>query len=500
MADIQPSPEGLAAKTIRGSAYSIAASAVTLVLGVGRSILMARLLSPEDFGVVAFALTFLNITIPLRDFGLDQALIHHKSDRESPLDQTLAVHFSLRLIFSGLFVLILLIAIPALRHLYPQRPLLVPVLLALTAGKVASALGATPTAYLRKEMRFEELAVLKVLTSLSMTVVGPLMAWHGWGVWAIVGEQISGLMVATSVVWVFIRPWRLRWDFDWALVRWYLNYGKFIFVTHSLNKVINEFDDFWVGAALGSQSLGFYSKAYELANYPRRVVSEPLMQVLFPAFAKVQDDRLRLSKAYYRASSLIIRVGFLAGGALVLGAYEFVLIFLKSQWIPMVFTLQLMVVFVLLEPLREVSSNLVNAVGHPEFYTRARVAQSILSIPLVILGTYWWGIQGVAVAVDLVLFVGLFIILCQVRSVVQISFSRMLLYPIIALSAGLYLGWQIAGLMPNIPSLQLAAKTLGFGVAYSLVLVLSEGKEYTAYVKLFKQLLRGPFKRSWRCR
>jgi O-antigen/teichoic acid export membrane protein len=359
-------------------------------------------------------------------------------------------------------------------------------------GKVAAALSATPTAYLRKEMRFRQLAVLQVATSLTMTIVGPLMAWHGYRVWAIVGEQVSGITVAALLVWTVIRPWSPEWRFDWALTKWYLGYGKFVFVTEGLDRVISEFDDFWVGAVLGSQPLGYYSKAYEFANYPRRVVSEPIAQVLFPAFAKVQDDPLLLSKAYYRSSSLIVRVGFLVGGALVLGAPDFVVVFLGSKWIPMVPTFQLMMFYVLLEPLRAISGDLVNAVGHPQFYSRARVAESLLSIPLVILGATLWGVLGVAVALDVVLVVGLGIILYQIRHLVRVSLVRMLSFPMIALTAAVLVGWQVSATMNRAPLAQLTVKTLTFGTAYAVVLWLFEGEEYTAYAKRFARLLKEP--------
>lgn len=491
MSEAQPPLESLAAKTVRGSAYSIAASAVTMVLGLGRSIVMARLLAPEDFGMVAFALTFLNFTLPLRDFGLDLALIHRKSDKEASLDDVLAVHFSLRLILISLFVLLLIVAVPVLRYSYPQQNLLVPVLLALTVGEVARALGATPTTYLRKEMRFKELATLQVLTSLTMTIVGPLMAWGGWGVWAIVGERVSGVMMATFVVWVFIRPWRLRWRLGWGMVKWYLSYGKFISATRSLDRVLTEFDDFWVGTALGSLSLGFYSKSYEFARYPQRVISDPIVQVLFPAFAKVQDDRLRLSQAYFRISSLVVRVGFLLGGCLVLGAPELIPLVLGEKWTPMTLTFQLMVVYTLLSPLLSVSGNLINAVGHPEFTTKARVAQSVFFVPAVILGAYWGGINGVAVATDLILMLGLVLLLYQSRRVVDISFRSMLFFPVLALLIGALLGWGSGVWLSDKSLAAMALKTCGFFAGYSLVLAIFERQEYLSQLRIFFEILPG---------
>jgi len=488
MTDIQPSSDGLAAQTVRGSVYSIAASGVTLVLGFGRSVLMARLLAPEDFGVVAFALALLNFTAPLRDFGLDQALIHRRIDAEAPLNKVLAAHFFLRLIAIGLFMLLLLVAIPVLCYSYPQKTLLVPILLALTVGEVAHALAATPTTCLRKEMRFKELAMLQVLTSLSMTIVGPLMAWRGWGVWSIVGERVSGVVAAALVVWLFIQPWRLRWEFDWTMVRWYLGYGRFVFVAHILSRMLDEFDDFWIGTALGSQALGFYSKSYEFAIYPRRVVSDPIAQVLFPAFAKAQDNRQRLSKAYFRISSLVVRVGFLLAGSLVAGAPGLIPFFLGTKWAPMTPTFQLMVVYTLLDPLLAVSGNLVNAVGHPEFTTRARIAQSIFFVPAVVLSAYWGGIRGVAVATDIMLLLGLGLLLYQSRGLVDVSFRKMLAGPLLALLFGVAVALAVERLVAGVSLLASVLRVIGFTLGYSSLLIVFEWRDYLVQLRTYSTL------------
>jgi len=487
----QSTPEGLAARTVKGSVYSITASGVTLVLGLGRSIVMARLLAPEDFGIVAFALVFLSLTTPLRDFGLDLALIHRRTDEKSSLNQALAVHFFLRCALMGLFVLLLLAAVPILHFLYPQRTLLVPVLLALTVGELAGALSATPITYLRKEMRFKELAALQVLTSLSMTIVGPLMAWAGFGLWAIVAERISGVMVATFVVWVFIRPWRLCWEFDWGMVKWYLGYGKFVFATRSLTQVLDQFDDFWVGTALGAQNLGFYSKAYEYANYPRRAVSDPIVQVLFPVFAKVQNDRQRLSKAFSQISSLVVRVGFLLAGGLVLGAPELITFLLGAKWTPMTPVFQLMVVYTLLSPLLSISGNLVNAVGHPEYTANARVAQTILFVPAVILSARWGGINGVALAADVTLVLGLVLLLHQSRRVVDVSYRAVLLLPSLALLAGASLGWGFGAWLSGNALVAFVGRMVGFFLGYNLLLVLFERQQYLSQFRVIFEALSG---------
>jgi O-antigen/teichoic acid export membrane protein len=486
--DNQSTPESLAARTVKGSVYSITASGVTLVLGLGRSIVMARLLAPEDFGVVAFALVFLSFTAPLRDFGLDLALIHRKTDGEGALDDALAVHFSLRLILIGLFVLLLLAAIPLLHFLYPQKTLLVPILVVLTVGEVARALGATPTTYLRKEMRFKELGALQVLTSLTMTVIGPLMAWCGWGVWAIVGEQISGVIASTLVVWVFFRIWKLRWKLKPELVRWYWEYGKFVFVSRFLIPVVDQFDEFWIGTTLGPTPLGYYSKAYEFAQYPHRIISAPIVGVALPAFAQAQDNRLTLSKSYFRLSSFVIRLGFLVTGLLVLTAHEFVILLLGAKWAPMVLTFQIMAVYMLLQPFFSLSANLMVATGHPQVNMQTLIIQSAFVIPAVILASRWFQIDGVAFVTNLVLVIGLANMLRRTKDIVDFSLKEIILVPSIAFLVGCGLAWPV-NLLISGEVVRLTSKAIIFFVAYNSLLVFCERDKYVEQLQFVSGIL-----------
>lgn len=491
MPEVQSESAELAAQTVKGSIYSIGASAITMVLGFGRSVLMARLLTPEDFGVVAFALVFLNFTTPLRDFGLDQALIHRKPDEEVSLDDALSVHFALRLILMGVFILLLLITIPILRHVYPQKSMLVPVLVGLTVGEIARVLGATPTAYLQKEMHFIELTIIQILTSVSMTIVGPFMAWRGLGVWAIVGERISGVIIATLFIWLFIKPWSLSLKFDLEKTKWYLSYGRFIFATQGLGKILQEFDDFWIGTSLGSLALGYYSKSYEFALYPRRIISDPLTKVVFPLFAKLQDNRWQLSKAYFRFSSFVIRVSFLLGGVLILGAPDFVHVILGEKWVPMIITFQLMIIYVLLDPLVIISASLSQATGHPDFWTRARVLQALVFIPAVILGNQIWRINGVALVTDMVLLIGLGWLLYQNRRLVDFSSKALLGFPVLAFLLGTLVSWQLSGVITLDNQLARGLiKVVAFISVYSVILLITEHKIYHEYTAVILRLIK----------
>ena len=202
----------IASQTVRGSLYSVAAAGVTITLGFVRSVLLARLLLPEHFGVVTLALFFINLMGQLRALGLDTALIHHPQVR----DRTLATYFSLRLGSLVVTLGLLLLALPLLVRFYPGVPLMGGVLLAFIAVEVARIVSIAQETLLTREMAFRTLALADVIASVAMIVVAPLLAWRGWGVWSLVAGQTTGILTRTVYIWL-VYPGRLfSWPGAWG--------------------------------------------------------------------------------------------------------------------------------------------------------------------------------------------------------------------------------------------------------------------------------------------
>nr|HID14826.1 hypothetical protein [Anaerolineae bacterium] len=318
----------IAVQAIRGSFVSLGASAVTLTLGFLRSVLLTRLLLPEHFGMVTLALFFVSLAAQMRALGLDRALIHRQEADEA----TLGTYFTLRLGTLLASSLLVAVAAPALGRFYPAMPLLAWVLVALAGVEVVKGLSTVQETLLSKNLAFRSLALTDVVASVTMTIVAPLLAWQGWGAWALVGEQASGILARFGMTWLVFRRWwpRLRWEGSTA--RWFWHYGRAARSVTNLGFLLDRFDDFWVGTALGKTPLGYYSRAYEFARYPRRVIANPLVSVFGPVFARLQGDRLRLSQAFYRAAHVILRSGFLISGAFALVMPEFIHLIIGDQW------------------------------------------------------------------------------------------------------------------------------------------------------------------------
>jgi len=473
----------IARGAVKGSAYNIIASMVTLVLGLTRAVLLARLLLPAYFGVVALALVFLNLAGQLRAFGLDTALIHKQET--GPATQT--TYFTLRLGTLLLSLVVIIAAIPLITPCYPQATGLGAVMLALAGVELFKGFNSVQETLLSKEMAFRPLALTNVVASISMTIVAPLLAWQGFGVWALVGERASGMIARGLMVWLPYRRWRPTLGWNRREANWFWRYGRAVWGATTLSFFLDRFDDFWTGTFLGATPLGYYNQAYQFARYPRRVVANPLIAVFLPTFAKLQKDRVALSKAFFRMMSLMVRVGFLLAIVLIWTAPEFIRLFLGEKWLPMRLTFQLMVVYISIDPLMAGMHQLLLAVGRPMSIVKVRVWQLALFVPAVVgLGTLR-GIAGVALAADLMVLFGAGLLARALRPCVDFSWRVLLFWPLAGVLAS---SGTIVLLRPfwqnSVTPVILIAKIVLVVAVYVIILFVAEREQWHAGITMLR--------------
>jgi len=480
---------GIAVQAVRGSLYSLGASAVTLSLGFLRAVLLARLLLPEHFGVVTLALFFLHLAAQLRALELDRALIH----RPRVDGRVLSTYFTLRMGLVLATLAALGVALPFLVRFYPAMPLLSWVLLSLMGVELVKNLSTVQETLLSRALAFRQLALVDVIASITMTFVAPFLAWWGWGVWSLVAEQASGILVRAVMVWLIFRIGRFKPGWDWEIARWFCDYGRPAWAATNLAFLLDRFDDFWVGTVLGKTPLGYYSRAYEFARYPRRAVANPLVSVLLPTFARLQGDRLHLSQAYYRAASVILRTGFLISGAFALVMPEFIHLVIGDKWQPMLLTFRLMLVYTLLDSLIVLNENFLLAVGRPQGLMRARLSQVLFFIPAVIIGARLWGIEGVALAADGMLVVGVGLLFRRIREAVDFSLFRLGFWPLVGLITAWSGGFWLEVSLPLREALLSGGMKLAlYAAIYLGLLGLLEREEYVKAVQWLRGALFAP--------
>lgn len=420
----------LAERSITSVTWNVSANVGKIAILLARSILLARLLPVETFGIYTLATSIVTFSGLLPVFGMGSAFLH-RAPETADEDEAAAVHLTLRLALTAVWAAALI----GLSLLFARGELR-QALVVLTIVFAGLYLTDTPKVILARRVLHRRLAVLDLLNAIVTTIVALILAWRGYELTALLATDAATLAVTVLALYVWRPVWRPRLLWLGDTVRYYLRFGSRTMTESALTEALDNLDDIWTGAYLGNNALGLYSRAYAFATYPRRLLAMPVNMVAGGAYAELKTDRRRLSKAFFRTNALLVRAGFLLGGLLALVAPEFVRLALGDKWLPMVPALRLMVVFTLLDPIRTTVSSLYVAAGRPEQLIRVRLVQVIaLIVGLFLLGGIW-GITGVAVVVDVVVLLGLIPLLYRARDYVDFSARRLFAVPGLALAAG----------------------------------------------------------------
>jgi O-antigen/teichoic acid export membrane protein len=398
------------------------------------------------------------------------AFLHRAPETEDE-EQAAAVYFSLQLLFAAIWTALLLTCTFMFAR-GPDRTALV--IITLTQGGVLVA--NIPRAILVRRVAHRRLALLQISDVVLSAGIALFLAWRGVGLWALLTTNV--ITLATNVFFLYIwRPvWRPRLAWAPQTARYFLRFGSRNTVASALLQALNHVDDLWTGSYLGKAQLGHYSRAYTFATYPRTILAASINKVAGGTYAELKENRRRLSQAFFRANAFLVRGGFFLAGILALVAPEFIHLVIGDKWLPMLQAFRLMLVFTMLDPIKVTVAELFVAVGRPEQVIQARIVQLVALVTgLSVLGPTF-GISGVALAVDLMLVIGIAILLWQARIYVNISLIRLFAVPTLALVLGLALGYGAVELSDiGEPSWWTAMiKALTFSMVYSLVSLVLE--------------------------
>jgi len=471
----------IAHRSIRSSFYTLGASGINTIIQLVRSILLARLIAPEVFGIYSFAASFVLITSSIPNFGMSSALIHRSSESEG--DIPLRVHFTISFIFNIVWAVAIAI-IGA--FIFPRENLWV--LLVFLVTQFADNLVITSRTFLIRHVILNRIAIVDTLSIVLSTISALILAWKGFGIQGLISTDIIAAIVALLGYLVIRPPWKVRFGWSPTIARYLLGFGYRTFFGSLVGQALDYIDNLWTGKFLGKTALGYYSRAYTFSSYPRKILSNPINSVASGTYAELKGNPKQLSKAFFRTNALLVRVGFFMAGLLALIAPEFIHLVIGDQWLPMLNAFRLMLLFTMLDPIRLTLASLFIAVGKPEKVLWARLVQiSVMIIGLYTFGNLW-GISGVAIAVNLMILTGVVILLWQARAYVQFSVLRLFGAPTLALTLGLILA-RLAIEIPGILGsywLTGTVKALVFGVVYMSIIIILEHKELPKFINYAK--------------
>jgi len=391
--------DSLSVKVIKSSFWAFALRAVNRAFSFVRLIILARVLAPDDFGLMGIALLTMATLDTFSQTGFQAALIQKKDDIKSYLDAAWTV-----LILRGsiLFAILYIIA-PFAAHFFNAQEAEV-IIRVIGLSFLIQAFTNIGVIYFEKELEFNKFFIYSFVGTLSDFVVAVSAALILKNVWALVFGSLAG-STAMCITSYFIHPYRPKFDFHLGKAKELFGFGKWILGSSILIFLITQGDDIFVGKLLGTTALGLYQLAYRISNMPATEITHVISQVTFPAYSKLQDNIPKLREAYLKVLQATAFLSFPIAGLIFVLAPDFTKIFLGEKWMPMVPAMQVLVFAGLVRSIAATTGPIFHAVGKPKIDTIWQIVRLSVLATLIYPFTIKWGILGASIVVFLSIFV-----------------------------------------------------------------------------------------------
>ena len=372
-------------KTVKGVAWSaverFSSQGITFVF----NILIARILLPEDYGVVAMLGIFMAVAGTFIDSGFATALIR-KPDR-TEADFCTVFYFNIAV--STFFCLLLWLTAPLIASFY-KIPLLVKVTRIVSLTLVINAFRAVQDVKLRIDMDFRTKAIISIICVVVCGAVGLYMAYNGYGVWALVVQNIVGNVLRTVLMWVLVR-WHPRLIFSIKSFKDMFSFGSKLLGSALLDTVYNNIYTLVIGKVYSPASLGEYNRAESFASFPSSSLTSLLQGVTYPALSSIQNDEDRLLGAYRRLINVSTFVIFPAMIGLAAVADPLVRLILTEKWAGMIYLLQIICFALMWWPIHAINLNILLVKGHSDYFLKLEIIKKIVGT-LILCATVPFGV------------------------------------------------------------------------------------------------------------
>ena len=366
-------------KTIKGVIWSLVQRFGVMTISFCTNLVLARLLTPDDYGVIGMLMIFISISNTFIDGGFGTALIQKKD----PTQEDYSTIFFWNVIASILLTIILYFSSPLISKFY-KMPLLADVLKVMGTVLIINAFSVVQTNILHKNLQFKKLATINIIANIIASSIAIIMALRGLGVWSLVFRNLSCSLIIAIILWVTTK-WRpiaaLRLD----SLRTLGKFGGMILLANLVETIYTEFQGLVIGKAFSAKTLGYYTQAKRLEEIPTSGISAAVNQASFPIYAQLQNDKNALRSAvrkYTRALSyLVIPLYFI----LIIIAEPLINILFTEKWNASVNLFRILCFIGMVYPLNTVNTNVIKSLGKGKLYFNLQLWKRVLGIILILL-------------------------------------------------------------------------------------------------------------------
>jgi O-antigen/teichoic acid export membrane protein len=466
------SSTGYAQSALKGTFWTYASYYSGKIIVFLSTILLARLLTRDDFGVVGYALVIIGFLDVLSDLGIGPAVVYQ---RENPRSGSTAFWLGLTI---GIVMFGLSWLVAPLAGWYFNDLRAVPVIRVLALTFPISALSNVHSNLLSKALEFRRRFIPDFLRSVAKGIFSVIFALLGFGAWSLVLGQVLGTL-ATVISYWSVFPWKPAFEFDRAIAKGLLSYGVNVVIVDSLGVLLLNLDYLFIGRFLGAEALGVYSLAFRMPDLLITQFCASVSSVLFPIYVKMREDASSLGNGFLTSMRYVAMVTIPLGLGLMFTARPFVLTFLTDKWVDAIPVIQAIALYATFFSLAYNAGSLYKATGKPYILTRLALVRLAMLVPVLYYAAAVVGnIRAVGYGHALVAFLSGLINLYVAARIVDVRLLDMLvsLRPSAISGLGMVLVLLLVGALTAtfLPIIQLLLSMTFGGTTYLVLLVLQQ--------------------------
>lgn len=385
--------KSLKKKAASGMVWTALQKYSTMFIQFISGIILARLLTPYDYGCIGMLAIFMTLAEAFIDGGFGSALIQKKQ----PTQEDYSTIFWWNLGMALLMYAILFVSAPAISRFY-DIPLLCDVLRVQGLVLFIYAFNVVQRNQLKKKLNFKVLSIVTITTSIIALSVTIFMAYKGFGVWALVAQHLITAAIPAIVFWFFIK-WRPIWTFSKQSFKELFGFGFYMFLTHLVNKFCTKLTGLLIGKLYSPSILGYYSKAMSTEQLASNGISSVMTQVTYPLYAQIQNDKAAMANMIRRLTMTISYVTFPLMAILMLTAKPIFVLLYSDRWLASVPYFQVLCLVGLADCLQSVNTQSIAAIGKSKLMFKWVLIKRSVGLVFMIGGLFWFGMKGLLVGV-----------------------------------------------------------------------------------------------------
>lgn len=474
--------ESLKQKTFSGLVWNSLETFALQGFGFVQGIILARLLMPSDYGLVAMTTVFFTISYALADTGFTSALIRKKERKE--IDYSTV--FVANVVITFFLCIILCLCASYIAAFY-KEPLLKKIVCINALLMFLTSFLSILSNRLTIQLRFKEKSVINVIAVVVTGCVSMGMAFMGYGVWSLIYPNFISFLIRFVLFWRCLR-WFPRWTFSWKIYKDYFSYGSKMLLTTLIGAVYNNIYPIFIGRYYSSMRLGYYNKAQGYACLPSSIVGTAISKVTFPVLAKIQGDDEALSLIYRKMIRVSAFVVFPAATLIAVLARPLVMVLLTTKWEQSIIYLQILCFAAMWDPIHSLNLNLLMIKGRSELFLRLEIIKKIVGVVLLCV-TIPMGLvvmcYGQIVAAILFLVINTY----YTGKFINVGFFRQIRDLVPTITYTLAMGgvvWLILWMIPSFLIQIVAGGIIGF-FFYWGVAKITKSEDYNSVMDLVKQ-------------